>query len=80
MELKKSMKLIATATAASIVVAGISGCSTEDNGVDGYVADSHQKDSDNARQKAPRFQLKINEIRGSLDVTRCGTQCVSREK
>lgn len=80
MELKKSMKLIATATATSIVVAGISGCSTEDKDVDGNAADIRQKKPDKVGQKAHRFQFKINEIQGSLDVARYGTQCVSREK
>lgn len=80
MKLKKSMKLIATATASSIVVAGITSCSAEDKDVDGNAADIRQKDSDSAGQKVHRFQFKINEIQGSADVTRCGTQCVSREK
>jgi len=80
MRMKKSIKLLATTTASSLIVTMTTGCGVDERKAE-PINENHTQDAESPNEgKGEKFNFKISKIEGSVDITRCGIKCVMTEK
>jgi hypothetical protein len=80
MKMKKSIRLLATTTASSLIVTMTTGCGTDEKLPEAH-QDNHKQSAESADQtNGGKFNFKINKVEGSVDINRCGLRCVMTEK
>jgi len=80
MKIKKSIQLLATTAASSLIVSMTTGCGADEKVSEPHHDNNKQSADSTDQTKGREFNFKIDKVEGSLDIARCGLRCVMTEK